>query len=224
MNTIEEKSRGGKGLIYVAVGFLLFLGIAGFLYWFFFMRNIVSTDDARLDADLVNLAPQVSGVLTDVKVIEGGKVQKGQLMFTLGKDMFKVSLQHTEAARDAAATINSTCSGAVILTIPGCSGMIPLPAPSTASGGLPRQPSAGLFALTNRVKSSWPRNYGIPTSGFIHHQPGKKSKKILVQKGSEKTAPFFYFKAPQFQNVRETSIHRLEMPVPEHHIQVIANL
>jgi membrane fusion protein, multidrug efflux system len=102
MNTVEEKSKGGKRLIFVAVGFLLFLVVVGFLYWFFFMRNIVSTDDARLDADLVNLAPQISGVLTDVKIVEGDKVHKGQLMFTLDKDIFKVNLEHTEAERDVA--------------------------------------------------------------------------------------------------------------------------
>ncbi len=58
VKAVENKTKGGKRLILVAVLFLLFVGIVGFFYWFFFMRNIVSTDDARLDSDLVNLAPQ----------------------------------------------------------------------------------------------------------------------------------------------------------------------
>jgi membrane fusion protein, multidrug efflux system len=103
MNALEEKpKKSGKPIIITALGFLLFLAIAGFVYWFFFMRTVVSTDDARMEADLVNLAPQVSGVLADIRVIEGGRVQKGQVVYTLKKVFYEAALRHAEAARDAA--------------------------------------------------------------------------------------------------------------------------
>jgi membrane fusion protein, multidrug efflux system len=108
MDTTENKPGGGKRVVIVGVGILLMLGIVGFLYWFLFLRNIVSTDDARLDSDIVNLAPQVSGVLTEIKTMEGSRVTKGQLVFSLKKDLFKAGVQHAEASLEASVkTMNS---------------------------------------------------------------------------------------------------------------------
>ncbi|MCI1945651.1 HlyD family secretion protein [Clostridium luticellarii] len=55
------------------------LGSIGFYYWY---ENTyyVSTDDARVDADLVNVTPQISGKLLESNIEEGDTVIKNQIL------------------------------------------------------------------------------------------------------------------------------------------------
>jgi multidrug resistance efflux pump len=55
------------------------LSSIGFYYWY---ENTyyVSTDDARVDADLVNVTPQISGKLLELNVDEGDIVIKNQIL------------------------------------------------------------------------------------------------------------------------------------------------
>ncbi|ADK13520.1 MULTISPECIES: HlyD family secretion protein [Clostridium] len=65
------------------VGILVVIAAAlssiGFYYWY---ENTyyVSTDDARVDADLVNVTPQISGKLLELNVDEGDIVIKNQIL------------------------------------------------------------------------------------------------------------------------------------------------
>ncbi len=84
--------------ILLAIIFLLLLGAVGFGYWHLYMRGIVSTDDARLDGDLIDLAPQINGKLVEVSVREGDRVHKGQVLFRLEKNSEAAVLAKAEAA------------------------------------------------------------------------------------------------------------------------------
>ena len=63
----------------VIVVVVLALAIGGFLYWRH-ARKFSSTDDAYVDAHVVRVAPQVSGVLLRVPVIDNARVVAGQLL------------------------------------------------------------------------------------------------------------------------------------------------
>lgn len=58
---------------------VLSIAIGGFLYWRH-ARQFSSTDDAYVDAHVVRIAPQVSGVLLRVPVIDNAQVVPGQLL------------------------------------------------------------------------------------------------------------------------------------------------
>ena len=99
MSNKEPKLRGrGFKRITTAVLFLLLLAVASAGYWFFFLRGVVSTDDARIDGDLVDLAPQIGGLMKDLRVQEGALVKKGQVLFVLDQSGPKAALAKAEGA------------------------------------------------------------------------------------------------------------------------------
>ena len=80
----------------VAVLAAIALGVLG--YWFFFMRGIVFTDDARFGGHLVDVAPEISGRLTSVAVHEGMFVRKGTVVFQLDPAIPQAALNQAEAS------------------------------------------------------------------------------------------------------------------------------
>jgi membrane fusion protein, multidrug efflux system len=86
-----------KNSIRYAVGFLALVALACFIYWFGFIRGTVYSDDARIDGTLIDLSPQISGVLDTVNVQEGDGVQKGQVMFTLDRNLLQASVLRAKA-------------------------------------------------------------------------------------------------------------------------------
>jgi membrane fusion protein (multidrug efflux system) len=101
----------------MGIGFLLLLAIAAGGYWFYFVRGIVFSDDARLDGDLVDIAPQISGKLTEVRGAEGARVQAGEVMFVLDRKALTAALAKAEAdeksARADLLVAQAECSKAV---------------------------------------------------------------------------------------------------------------
>ncbi len=61
------------------------------------MRGIVFSDDARIDGNLVDIAPQVGGVITQVNFNEGDLVEKDQVMFELDKKLLQAAMTKAEA-------------------------------------------------------------------------------------------------------------------------------
>jgi membrane fusion protein (multidrug efflux system) len=76
------------------------MGVLG--YWFFFMRGIVYTDDARFSGHMVDIAPEINGRLTDVAVHEGMFVHKGDVIFRLDPSIPQSALNEAEASLVAA--------------------------------------------------------------------------------------------------------------------------
>lgn len=84
--------------ILAGVGVLAIVALALTAYWFFFMRGIVYTDDARLGGHLVDLAPQLNGRLIAVDVHEGEYVHKGAVVFQLDPAIPAAALNQARAA------------------------------------------------------------------------------------------------------------------------------
>lgn len=85
-----------------AVGFLALLGVAAAVYWYLFLRGIVYSDDARFDADVIDVAPQIGGELVQILVSEGDAVKQGQLLVTLDKRSLEAALAKQQAAVESA--------------------------------------------------------------------------------------------------------------------------
>lgn len=66
-------------IIGILIAIIVAIGGIGFYYWY---QNTyyVSTDDARVSADLVSVIPQISGKLLELNVDEGDKVTKNQIL------------------------------------------------------------------------------------------------------------------------------------------------
>ena len=89
----KKKSRNLLGAVLI----LILLGGIGAAYWYFFMRGIVSTEDARFNGETVDIAPQIDGTITELYVQEGDQVQKGQVLFSLYKDSYEADLAKAKA-------------------------------------------------------------------------------------------------------------------------------
>jgi len=86
----------GKVLLGVLSLLALALGMAG--YWYCFMLGVVSSDDARFNGHLVDIAPEVSGTLVKVAAEEGRFVKRGEPLFLLDSSVQRSSLAQAEGA------------------------------------------------------------------------------------------------------------------------------
>ena len=78
-----ERRRQG---VTTGIAILAAIAVGVLLYWFFFARGIVYTDDARFSGQMVDLAPEINGRLIEVAVREGTFVRKGTVVFRLPVD------------------------------------------------------------------------------------------------------------------------------------------
>ena len=70
--------------------------ILGYSLWHYYMDE-PWTRDGRVRADIVNVAPDVSGFLTDIRVQEDQLVHAGDILFTLDKSRYAIALKQAEA-------------------------------------------------------------------------------------------------------------------------------
>ena len=77
----------------LAVAVALFVG---WQLWDYYMRA-PWTRDGRVRADVVQLAPDVSGLVTAITVVDNQVVKKGQPLFTIDRERFALALQQADA-------------------------------------------------------------------------------------------------------------------------------
>jgi len=91
-----------KPLIWVIVIVVLAVaGTWGLNYWHY-TQNHISTDDAYVTGDLVNVSPTVSGTLLELDVDEGDYVRKGQLIAKLKDEAPRAAVRQARANYQAA--------------------------------------------------------------------------------------------------------------------------
>ena len=89
--------RRGFARILLAVAGLAVLAVAGAVYYRMFLYGTVYSDDARVDANLVDIAPEVGGTVNKLAVHEGDTVASGQLLFTLDTSTLTAALARARA-------------------------------------------------------------------------------------------------------------------------------
>ena len=73
---------------------LLILG--GGYYWLT-SGGSVATDDAQVKQDIVSVSPQVNGQIVEVLVRNGARVKRGQLLFRIDPQPYRVALEQAQA-------------------------------------------------------------------------------------------------------------------------------
>lgn len=97
----------GKGArrrrsLQIGLATLLVISVGVLGYWFFFMRGIVFTDDARFGGHLVDLAPEINGRVVEIAFHEGQSVRRSQEVFRLDPSSAESALGQAEAALSSA--------------------------------------------------------------------------------------------------------------------------
>ena len=83
--TAEAPHKTDKKRIIILFLFLVVAVIAALIWWHDY-NKYVSTDDANLDSYRIDVAPMVTGQITQLYVAEGDSVTKGQPLFDLEKE------------------------------------------------------------------------------------------------------------------------------------------
>lgn len=92
MKALTRKiSRFAITLLLVVVAVVLI-----FRVWVFYTES-PWTRDAKFSADVVAIAPDVGGLVTDVRVRDNQLVQKGQVLFTIDRPRYQKALDQAEA-------------------------------------------------------------------------------------------------------------------------------
>jgi membrane fusion protein (multidrug efflux system) len=93
-----RKITGRKGFMRTFVMLLVpaLLVLGGAYYWLT-SGGSVSTDDAQLKQDIVSVSPQVNGQVVQVFVRNGARVKRGDLLFRIDPQPYRVALEQAQA-------------------------------------------------------------------------------------------------------------------------------
>ena len=104
----------------IARGALLIAIVSGGVMWYFnYSSEYPSTDNAYVNANLVNVAPKVSGYVEDILVKNNQFVHKGDVLFRIAPTDYSVQLDQQQQglqyaiqqANNAKAQINTAVAG-----------------------------------------------------------------------------------------------------------------
>jgi membrane fusion protein, multidrug efflux system len=76
---------------------LLPLALIGGGYWYVTGGQVMSTDDAYVEADKVGISTDVSGIVKEVDVTENERVTAGQVLYRLDPRQSQIALEHAKA-------------------------------------------------------------------------------------------------------------------------------
>ena len=93
------KRRPWRTLLMLSVPLLLAL-VGGYMW--FTSGRYVSTDNAYVQRDMVSVAPEVSGKVSEVFVTENQRVRRGDLLFRIDPEPFRIALANANAQIRAA--------------------------------------------------------------------------------------------------------------------------
>jgi RND family efflux transporter MFP subunit len=80
----------------VTLAIVALASLVGWRLWVYYMEE-PWTRDGRVRADVVTIAPDVSGLVGEVPVRDNQRVQRGEVLFRIDHDRFALALQQAEA-------------------------------------------------------------------------------------------------------------------------------
>ena len=114
--TEAAEPRGRKAVIIGIIVVVLLIGaVLGYRYWQYSISNI-STDDAQLSGDVVQIAPEVSGKIAKVLVDDNQQVKQHQLLVVLDDETYRANVAQAQANLEAAIAQAKGAGVAVTLT------------------------------------------------------------------------------------------------------------
>jgi membrane fusion protein (multidrug efflux system) len=75
----------------------LLLAATGGYFWLS-GGDTISTDNAQVGAHVISVAPEISGRITDVRVVENQRVKAGDLLFRIDPEPYRIALMEADAA------------------------------------------------------------------------------------------------------------------------------
>src|SRR5436309_10432047 len=100
----KNGSPAKKAAILSVIALLVIAGASWGIRAWRFGQGHVSTDDAFVTGNLVNVSPVIQGTLNELKVDEGSAVKKDQLIGRLDDSAQQAALRQSEAALQSART------------------------------------------------------------------------------------------------------------------------
>ena len=95
---VANRNNSKIKMISMLVVAIILLGIAsGAFLWWRDLRISVSTDDAQVSGDIVNISPTIAGCLDKIYVKEGDIVKAGQVVAELDNEQYSIALAQAEA-------------------------------------------------------------------------------------------------------------------------------
>ena len=76
---------------------LLPLALIAGAYWYVTGGQVMSTDDAYVEADTVGISTDVSGIVQEIDVTENQHVDPGQVLYRLDPRQFQIALDNAKA-------------------------------------------------------------------------------------------------------------------------------
>lgn len=95
-STLNKKTKVWPTLL--VIGTLLAAGILVFCLWFFNARFFVSTDDAYVEGNIVEILPKVSGTIRAVSVNDTDYVKAGDVLVSLDTTPFILKFQESQSS------------------------------------------------------------------------------------------------------------------------------
>jgi membrane fusion protein (multidrug efflux system) len=86
-----------KNLLVVIV---LAAALGGFGWWWWITSGYVTTDDARIKADIVAVSAELTGKITSLSKHEGDRVARDEVLVTLDRRELEIQIQQAEAEID----------------------------------------------------------------------------------------------------------------------------
>jgi membrane fusion protein (multidrug efflux system) len=90
-------ARPRRSRLRLALFLLLPVALIGGAYWYVTGGQVMSTDDAYVEADKVGIATDVAGIVSEVDVAENQHVDAGQVLYRLDPRQFQIALDNAKA-------------------------------------------------------------------------------------------------------------------------------
>lgn len=97
-NLVTNKKKRGIQIL----GVIVVVALLGGVWWWNSLRSAITTDNAKVAGDIVEVSARTSGLVTKVMVKEGEEVKAGQVLAQLDDSQAKITLSQAEAALEMA--------------------------------------------------------------------------------------------------------------------------
>lgn len=124
-NLKETKTPKSKGKILAIIGIVIILVLGAVaVNWYIDQKNYVSTDNAKVSGDILNASSKIPGKVATISAVEGNKVKKGDILFTLETDQAQDQVNQAQAALDVVkAQLDKAAGGARSQDVAGAQAM-----------------------------------------------------------------------------------------------------
>ncbi|MGE5380162.1 MAG: HlyD family secretion protein [Methylocystaceae bacterium] len=99
-NGMPAAPKGKRGML--ILGVLVIAALVGGGIWWYSLRLAITTDNAKVTGDIVDISARTSGLLMQILVPEGEEVKTGQVLARLDDNQAKINLLQAEAALEIA--------------------------------------------------------------------------------------------------------------------------